>query len=61
MSGKTIIAEESFQPDAGPTNMAGPAERESDIGQLKTMLERLSQQVEELVRKIENMQSASNC
>lgn len=56
MSGKTPIAEVSFRPEAGATTMAGPAEQESDIGQLKRMLERLSKQVEELGRKVENMQ-----
>lgn len=66
MSGKTPIAEESFRPETGATNVAGPAEQESDIRQLKRMLERLIRQVEELDRKVENIQekeelpSASN-
>lgn len=55
MSGKTPIAEESFRSEAGATNMAGLAEQESDIGQLKRMLERLNKQVEELGRKVESM------
>lgn len=36
--------------------MTGPAERESDLEQLKRMIERLSKQVEELGRKVENAQ-----
>lgn len=66
MIGKTPVAEQPFRPEAGETNMAGPAERESDIRQLKRMLERLSKQVDEFGRKVENMQekkelpSASN-
>lgn len=34
--------------------MTSPVERESDLGQLKRMLERLTKQVEELGRKLEH-------
>lgn len=66
MSGKTPIAKDSFQPEAGATNVTSPTKQESDIRQLKRMLERLIRQVEELDRKVENIQekeelpSASN-
>lgn len=55
MSGKTPLTEGVFRPEAGAPSMTGPAERESDPGQLKRMLERLSKQVEELDRKVENV------
>lgn len=56
MSAKTPLAEGALRPETGVPSMTGPAERESDLGQLKKMLERLSKQVEELGRKIENAQ-----
>lgn len=56
MSAKTPAAEEAFRPEAGAPSLTGPAERESDLEQLKGMLERLSKQVEELGRKVENAQ-----
>lgn len=56
MSAKTLAAEEAFRPEAGAPSMTGPAERESDLAQLKRMIERLSKQVEELGRKLENAQ-----
>lgn len=54
MSAKTPVAEESGRPEAGATSVPSLSERESDIGQLKRMLERLSKQVEELGRKVVN-------
>lgn len=54
MNAKTPVAEEAFRPEAGAPSMTSPVERESDLGQLKRMLERLTKQVEELGRKLEH-------